>query len=51
MKTVRTNAPISSAKLSAIMTRESLDISGDARLTVSFNPNPRRDPERVCPGP
>jgi hypothetical protein len=52
VKTVRTNAPISSAKLSAIMARESLDIPGNARLAVSFiNSNPRWDPERVCPGP
>jgi hypothetical protein len=41
VKTVRTNAPISSAKLSAIMARESLDIPGNARLAVSFiNSNP-----------
>jgi hypothetical protein len=41
VKTVRTNAPISSAKLSAIMARESLDIPGNVRLAVSFiNSNP-----------
>jgi hypothetical protein len=37
VKTVRTNAPISSAKLSAIMARESLDIPGNARLAVHLN--------------
>jgi hypothetical protein len=37
VKTVRTNAPISSAKLSAIMASENLDnMPGNARLAVSF---------------
>ena len=37
MKSVRTNAPISNAKLTAIMARESLDnIQGNARLAASF---------------
>jgi len=39
VKTMRTNAPISSAKLSAIMASESLDsMPGNARLAVSFKP-------------
>jgi hypothetical protein len=35
---VRTNAPISSAKLRAIMAREVLYMLGNARLAVSFKP-------------
>jgi hypothetical protein len=36
VKTVRTNAAISSAKLSAIVARESLDMPGNARLAAWF---------------
>src|SRR6478735_4410141 len=51
VKTVRTNAPISSAKFSAIMATESLDIPGNARLAVSFINSSvlRRERRRLIP--